>query len=153
MSRGGGRGGPFLPQLATRRDAARATAVAPWMVRVRRMSEHVAAQILVLDDTGESAADVARVDVEMHAGHARRLERDLLEHPFGDGGEPARPDVLGARVDLDRDTSELAHRVVGELDRETLGREQLAVLARERALGLGEDAHEVLFGQRVELDA
>ena len=45
-----------------------------------------------------------------------------------------------------------AYRVLGEVERHVLGPEQRHVLADQAGLGLGEDAPEVLLGERLELD-
>src|SRR5437879_13273426 len=69
------------------------------------------------------------------------------------GVEPARADVLHLLVRLRRDAGDLLDAVGGELERGALGGAQRRVLLGERVLGLREDAHEVLLGERLQLDA
>src|SRR5512143_3556437 len=62
-------------------------------------------------------------------------------------------------IDLERPVDalgiarDLADRVVSELERDVLRREEGVVLLQERILRLGQDADEVLLRERVELDA
>src|SRR6187402_1875451 len=113
MVRGAGIGSPFLPQ-ATRgstRRAKPATAAptekwhAPRSEAGNRSDglEHIAAEILVLNDVGENPANEGGVDVEVHARHVRGFEGDLFEKAFDHRGEAAGADVLGRPVDLDGD--------------------------------------------------
>src|SRR5687768_1105610 len=92
LRRSGGSGGAFLPQ-AGRRMASAASA----RTGARRASQHIAAQVLVLNDAGERLAHVGGVDGQLHPGHVRRLERHLVEQPLEHGLQPPRADVLGAR--------------------------------------------------------
>ena len=53
----------------------------------------------------------------------------------------------------DGDVGDGVDGVVGEFERDALGRHQRDVLLDQRGLGVGEDAPQVVAGQRVELDA
>src|SRR5262249_56193719 len=67
--------------------------------------------------------------------------------------ETPRPDVLERPVDALGVARDLADSVGGEGELHRLGAQQRLVLLDEGILRLGQDAYEILFGQRVELDA
>ena len=52
-----------------------------------------------------------------------------------------------------REIRNAADRAIGEAQRQALGREQRGVLLDQRALRLGQDPHEILAAERLELDA
>src|SRR5213594_21635 len=115
--------------------------------------QNVAPQVLVLDDRAEPLAHARGVEDDVLGGVVRELEQELLEQRRHHGVEPARADVLHLLVRLCRDAGDLLDPVRGELELGPLRRAQRGVLPRERVLGLGEDAHEVLLGERLQLDA
>ena len=80
------------------------------------------------------------------------VEGDLLQDLLDDRVQPARPDVLGAGVDLGRQPGHLAQPVFGELEVHAFGRQQGGVLLGQRVLRLGQDRVEVFFGQTAQLD-
>ena len=61
-------------------------------------------------------------------------------------------DVLDPVVDLGGQVGDFGDGVVGELEGHVLHRHQGDVLLDQAGLGLGEDAHEVVPGQRLQLD-
>ncbi len=67
--------------------------------------------------------------------------------------QPARADVLGVFVDMKCHLSEATYAVFPEIERDLLGVEQRRVLRRQRRVGLGQDAHEVVGRQRLQLHA
>src|SRR4051794_18374334 len=67
--------------------------------------------------------------------------------------QAARADVLAAIVHLIRDLGESTNAARLELELDSLGREQAAVLLGERRRRLGENPDEVVDAERVELDA
>ena len=67
--------------------------------------------------------------------------------------QATRADVLGVRVDLCGDLGDAADALGGELDTDAFGGEQCGLLSRQRGIGFGEDAHEVLDQQGIEFDA
>jgi hypothetical protein len=66
--------------------------------------------------------------------------------------QPARADVLGLLIDLVGDLRQALDAVGAEFQRHLLGRQQGLVLAREAGIGLGQDALEIIDGQRIEFD-
>ena len=67
--------------------------------------------------------------------------------------QPARANVLRLLVHDRGVARDFADRVVGEAQVDFLCREQRRVLHRERVFRLAEDAHEIVFGERLQLDA
>ena len=66
--------------------------------------------------------------------------------------QPARADVLHPVVDVRRDLGDLGDAVFREFEPGAFGFDECRVLLGECVLGLGHYAHEVLLGQRVQLD-
>jgi hypothetical protein len=81
------------------------------------------------------------------------VEADLVEHALHDGVQAARADVLGRLVDRKANCAISSRAPRGELELQAFGLEQRRVLLGQRRLGLGEDAQEVVDGQRLQLDA
>ena len=67
--------------------------------------------------------------------------------------QTARADVLHALVHQRGDARDLGDAVGRELELRAFGLDERRVLLRERVLRLRHDAHEVLLGERLELDA
>ena len=67
--------------------------------------------------------------------------------------QAAGTDVLGLLVDLPGDLGKALDAVLGELDGQPLGLQQLAVLLGERGMRLGEDALEIVRTEGLELHA
>src|SRR2546427_728679 len=116
-------------------------------------SQNVPRQVLVAGDVAEASPHVAGVDGQLLAGHLRGVERDLLQQPLHDRVEPARPDVLCARVHLHRNVRDRLHRIRRERESHLLRPQQLRVLLEQRVLRFRQDADEILARQGVELDA
>ena len=89
--------------------------------------------------------------------HIRRVDDDRLARPVG-GGEgdlvedalhhrlqPPCADILDRRVHLHRDAGDRVDRIVGEVERQPLGRHQRLVLLDEARLGLRQDAAEIVL--------
>ena len=66
--------------------------------------------------------------------------------------QSARADVLGPFVHDGREVGDAANRVVGKREVDPLGVHQRGVLLDQRAARLGENADELLFAERMELD-
>src|SRR4051812_5440573 len=142
--RSGGSGGPFLPQPATRaaapsRASRKSRPMNGWGTRrpAPEDSEDIAREILVLNDALQGAEDILGIHLEGHPRHLGGIEGDLVEQPLHEGREAAGADILGGRVDLDREARQLGHRVLGELEGHPLGRQQGRILLGERRLRLG----------------
>jgi len=119
----------------------------------RAASEDESREVLVLNHVGKARLDVGAVDDHVLVAHLRGVEGELVEQAFEDGVEAPRADVLGAIVDRLGHGRDLVDGLVAHLDLESLGFEQRRVLADERVLRFGEDAHHVLARERFELDA
>ena len=75
-----------------------------------------------------------------------------LEQPLHDGVQPSCADILGLLVDLEGHLRQALHARVLEGELEPFGRHERGVLAAERGIRLGQDPHEILDHQRLELD-
>ena len=64
-----------------------------------------------------------------------------------------RADILDRRIDLGGDIGERVDAVLAEIERHAFGREQRLVLLDEARFGLGEDAAQIVAGERLEFDA
>ena len=67
--------------------------------------------------------------------------------------QAARADVLGLGVDVAGELREALDGVVRKAERDALGRKERLVLLQKSVLRLGQDALEVFFLQRLQLDA
>ena len=110
-------------------------------------------EILVLEDPVEALAHVGGGDGDGRLSERGRLEARSSSTRSMIGVQAARADVLHPRVDRGGDARDLGDGVVVNLQRHLLGGEQRDVLLGERVLRLGQDAHEVLVGERLQLDA
>ena len=116
-------------------------------------SEDELAQILVLRQLLQPLVHVGGVDVHPAHVHVRRLEAELFQQSFHDGVQSPGADVLARLVDL---KSVFGQRLDGlglEHQLDPLGAQQGTVLLGQGAVGLGQDAHEIVAGQRLQLDA
>src|SRR5688572_20156025 len=68
---------------------------------LKRSSEDVTAEVLILDDLLERAGDVRGVERLLFGLEVRPLEADDVEHLLHDRVQAARADVLGLLVDAD----------------------------------------------------
>ena len=162
---GGGRpaalAGQRAPRPAPRQPATRAAAAAPPEASQRACEaapptapqQDVLREVLVLEDPLQALAHVGGGDRDRRLAELGRLERQIVEHALHDRVQPAGADVLHARVHQRRDARDLGDRVGADVERHLLRREQRRVLLGQRVLGLGQDADEVLIGQRLQLDA
>ncbi len=66
--------------------------------------------------------------------------------------QPARADILDRLVDVGRQLGQLVDGVRLELQLDLLGRQQRLVLLDQAGLGLGQDAAEILLGERGQAD-
>ncbi len=69
------------------------------------------------------------------------------------GMQPPGADVLGAFIDLEGHFGEPPHAGAVELEIHAFGGEQCRVLAAQRRVRLGQNAHEILDRQGIELHA
>src|SRR6266576_2806859 len=98
------------------------------------------------EQRGAAGSDAFRGDRHLaHVIAARQLEHDLGHHLFEDGAQASR-----AGAALHRFRSDRLERVLLERLAYVLKVEQLLVLVRERVLGLGEDADQRVFVERIE---
>ena len=84
-------------------------------------------------------------DALAHVGAARQVEHDAEQRLLDDGAQAACAGA--ARQRLDGDGGE---RLLGEHELDAVQREELLVLARQRVLGLRQDAHQVVLVQVVD---
>src|SRR6266478_9763792 len=115
--------------------------------------KNVTGQVFVLHNRVEPLMNVGGVDRDLVLGKLGRAERKVLEQPFKYCMETAGADVFRAGIDLRGDFGQGGDRVVGEVDVDLLGLQQRNVLLGQRVFGLRQDAHEIVLGQRLELDA
>ena len=113
---------------------------------------HVFGQIGVAGDVGELGLDIGGVDDDRVAPALLGLEADVLEQLLQHGREPAGADILDLAVHLGGDPGDRADAVLGELDLDAFGGDQRAILLGQAGPGVGEDADEILLGQRLQLD-
>ena len=106
------------------------------------------AQVGVLGEIADVLLHIGGVDLHRLAGAVGGGERNLVEHALHHGLQPPRADVLDAGIDQHRDVGDGVDGVLGEFERHALGRHQRDVLLDQRGLGLGQDAPEVVAGQR-----
>ena len=78
-------------------------------------------------------------------------EADLLEQPLQHRVQPAGADILDPVVDIGRQVGHRVHGVVAEVQRHPLRPQQRRVLLDQRVLRLGQDAAEIVAGQRPQL--
>ena len=89
---------------------------------------------------------VSRVMTHLRTSVRRRqVEHDAEQRLLDDGAQAA-----GAGAALQRLDGDGVERLVGEHQLDAVQLEELLVLARERVLGLGQDAHEVVLVQVVD---
>jgi len=115
-------------------------------------SQNVPRQVLVLDDFRQHFRHVRVVDRDGLLEEIGSLERDLVEQLLHHRVQSARADVLGPFVHDGREVGDAANRVVGKREVDPLGVHQRGVLLDQRAARLGENADELLFAERMELD-
>src|SRR6266852_1062335 len=118
-----------------------------------RILQDVAAQILVLDDIGELLVHISRIHFDVFLLEVRSLEGQLVEDFFENGVEAAGADVFRLLVDHGSELRDGVDGVVGDVELDAFGFEQRDVLLNERVLGLGENADEVFFLERLQLNA
>src|SRR3984957_18315365 len=117
------------------------------------LSQNEAAQVGVRGEVADVTLDKIRVDTNFFAVPVGGGEAHLVEHPLHHRLQPARPDVLDGAVDLGCEAGDRRHRVIGEFEVEAFGLHQRDILLDQARLGVGEDALEIVLGQRFELDA
>ena len=110
------------------------------------------AQVVVGGDGRECRADVFGINGDF-ASLFRGVKADLFEQFFQDGVQTAGANVLRVLIHSPGDSGDLLPALAGEIDLDAVGGEQIAVLARERGLGFGEDAEEILLREFVEFHA
>src|SRR5688572_18322131 len=115
--------------------------------------EDIARQVFVHQDRLQPLAHVGGIDGHLLAAHLRRRKGNIIEQTLEDRMEAARADVFGPLVHVRGDQRDLLDRVFGKLKMHAFGFKQGFILCDQGILGLGQDAHEVLFAQRAQLDA
>src|SRR5881628_1390861 len=111
--------------------------------RERSSSQDVSGEIFVLHDVGEHAFDVSLVNGNRFHAEVRPFERNLVEQPLHDRVQAPGADVLGLVVDARRKIGDPFDRSIAEAQLHALGADERGVLGDQRALGFGQDAHEV----------
>src|SRR6267143_3032972 len=118
-----------------------------------RILQDVPAEILVLDDIGELLVYVGGIDFNVFLLEVGRLEGEFVENLFKDSVKPAGADVFRLLIDAGSEFRDSVDSIVGDVELDAFGFEQRDILLDERILGLGENAHEVLFLQGLQLNA
>src|SRR3984957_13254004 len=116
------------------------------------LSQNKAAQIGVRREVADVALDKLRVDANLFAGPVGGGEAHLVEHALHHRLQPARADVLDRSVDLGGEAGDRRYCVIGKFEVEAFGLHQRDILLDEARLGVGQNALEILLGQRFELD-
>ena len=98
-------------------------------------------------------ADVLGGDRDFFVPLVRGVEADRLHHALDDRVKPAGADVLRSPIQVVRHLGHLVDGILGKLDRDAFGPEQLDLLAREGMLRLVENADEIILGEVRQLHA
>src|SRR5215469_2538220 len=167
----GGTGSPGAPQPPARRNAkseirkpaleslqcflAHGRTLSEFRISIFefRILQDVAAEILILHDVHELFIDIGGVNFNVLFFEVGSLERDFVENFFKNSVQAARANVLGLLVDASGKAGHCGNGVFRKIQLQSLGFEQRGVLLDERVLRLGEDADEILFLERLQLDA
>src|SRR5262249_585586 len=118
-----------------------------------RRSQDVPAEVLVLHDVGQHPAHVIGVYDLAFIFQIGAFERNLVEDFFQDSVQAARAYVFGGLVDLESEVRHFVNRVFGDFECDAFGLHQRLVLFDQGVLWLGQDALEVIYGQRLQFDA
>src|SRR4029077_4941410 len=116
-------------------------------------SEDVAAQILVLDDVRELFGNVSAVNLHVLFLQVRRFEGIFVEYLFEDGVKAAGADIFGLLVYVGGEARDGGDRVFGDVELHPFRLEQRDILLDKRILRFGQNADEIFFFQRLQLDA
>src|ERR1700733_1241563 len=116
------------------------------------LSQDEPAQIGVRGEVADMTLDEIGVDANGFAGPVGGGEAHLVEHALHHRLQPTRANVLDRAVDLGGEAGDRRHRVIGKLELEAFGLHQRHILLYQARLGVGEDAFEIVLGQRIELD-
>ena len=98
-------------------------------------------------------ADIVSVYLELLAFFIRRFEADFIQHPLHDGMQAPRADILRAFIHAEGEAGHFFQRFGGEFQLHALGFEQRRVLLHQRRLRFGENADEIIHGERLQLHA
>ena len=110
--------------------------------------QHELAEVGVLGECAHLVAHIGGVDLDLAAGTVGRGEADLLQKLLHHRVQPARADILDRLIDVGRELGQLVDRVGLELELDLLSRQQRLVLLDQASLGLGQDAAEIILGER-----
>src|SRR5262245_7273279 len=110
-------------------------------------SQYKLAQILLLQNLRQPAADVGSVDLYALFGQIRAIEADILHHALQYRVQPAGADVLRRAVHFKGDVGESLDAVGCKLQLDSFGCQQFGVLLGERVLGLSQNSQEILTFQ------
>src|ERR1035438_3932160 len=87
------------------------------------------------------------------AGDVGSEEAYIFKYTLHDGVKAAGTDVFCLLVHLEGELGHLAQCLGSELEAYAFGLKQRGVLLGERGLGLGENAQEIVYGERLQLNA
>src|SRR6266851_8578042 len=118
-----------------------------------RILQDVAAQVLVLYDIGELLVHVGGIHFDVFLLEVRSFKGQFVQNFFKDSVEAAGADVFRLLVDDGCELRDGVYGVVGDVELDAFGFEQRDVLLDERVLGLRENADEVFFLERLQLNA
>src|SRR5690606_28482837 len=110
-----------------------------------------AGEIGVLGEGADALVDHLRRDLDALAAAVAGGEGNLLQQLFHDRVKAPSPDVLDRGVDLGREVRQGVDRFLGEDQLHLFRRHEGAILADEGVLRFGQDALEVVAGQRCKL--
>ena len=97
--------------------------------------------------------DIFRIDGDGLAIHFAGIVGDVFDQTLQYGMQTTRTDVLGGLVDLPRGLSDTLDAIFRELDIDAFGGHQRFILHGDGRVRLGQDALEVVGGQRFQLNA
>src|SRR5260370_211141 len=115
--------------------------------------QYVARQILILDNLAQHLLHVGRVHLELLSFLCGSVKADLVEHALHNRMQTSGADVFCAFVHAKRKARDFFERFGRELQLHAFGFEQRDILPGQRGLGLGQDADEVLHGERLQFHA
>src|SRR5579863_7489111 len=115
--------------------------------------EDKAAQVAVARQIADVLLDKIGRDLDPLAGAIRRRKADVVEHALHHRLQAPGADILDARIDLHGDLGDRINAVGREFEIDALRLHQRLILLDEARLGLDQDAAEIVFVERRQLDA
>src|SRR5215510_2962710 len=118
-----------------------------------RALQDVSTKVFILHDVGQHIAHVSCVNNLALLFQVGAFEGNLVEDFLQDRVQSARAYVLGGLVHLEGEVGYFVNRVFGDFERDAFGLHQRLVLFDQGVLRLGQNAFEVVDGQRLQFDA